>query len=69
MYYLFAAYFGGADITLTQIFYNLSVAAIGNFVGGGIIVSGANYLLAFRDIERNVVTTDVEAKSESKHVG
>lgn len=52
MYYLFAAYFNGADITLTQIFYNLSVAAVGNFIGGGIIVSGANYLLAYRDIEK-----------------
>lgn len=52
MYYLFAAYFGGADISLTQIFYNLSVSALGNFIGGGFIVSGANYLLAFRDIEK-----------------
>lgn len=52
MYYLFAAYFGGADITLPQIFYNLSIAAIGNFIGGGLIVSGANYLLAYRDIEK-----------------
>ena len=52
MYYLFIAYFSGADITLTGILYNLSVAALGNFVGGGILVSGANYLLAFRDIER-----------------
>ena len=52
MYYLFAAYFNGADISLSQIFYNLSVSALGNFIGGGIIVSGANYLLAFRDIEK-----------------
>jgi formate/nitrite transporter len=52
MYYLLIAYFSGADITLTAILYNLSVAALGNFIGGGILVSGANYLLAFRDIER-----------------
>ncbi len=52
MYYLFIAYFSGSDITLTGILYNLSVAALGNFIGGGILVSGANYLLAFRDIER-----------------
>ncbi len=52
MYYLFAAYFSGAEITLSQIFYNLSVSAFGNFIGGGVIVSGANYLLAFRDIEK-----------------
>lgn len=53
MYYLFIAYFGGADITLANIAYNLIIAALGNFVGGGIIVSGANYLLAYRDIEKN----------------
>ncbi len=52
MFYLFTAYFGGSDVSLIQIFYNLSVSALGNFIGGGIIVSGANYLLAFRDIEK-----------------
>ncbi len=52
MYYLFIAYFSGTGIKLTEILYNLSVAAIGNFIGGGILVSGANYLLAFRDIEK-----------------
>jgi formate/nitrite transporter len=60
MYYLFAAYFGGAEISLSQIFYNLCVAALGNFIGGGIIVSGANYLLAFRDIEKTVQTAEYE---------
>jgi len=53
MYYLFTAYFGGADITLSNIFYNLSIVAIGNFIGGGIIVSGVNYLLAYKDIEKS----------------
>ncbi len=52
MYYLFVAYFNGAEISLLDIFYNLSIAAFGNFIGGGIIVSGANYLLAYRDIEK-----------------
>ncbi len=52
MYYLFVAYFNGAEITLPQIFGHLSIAAIGNFIGGGLIVSGANYLLAYRDIEK-----------------
>lgn len=52
MYYLFTAYWGGADITLIDIFYNLSIVAVGNFIGGGIIVSGINYMLAYRDIER-----------------
>jgi formate/nitrite transporter FocA (FNT family) len=44
------AYFGGGEITLTGIFYNLSMVALGNFIGGGIIVSGVNYLLAYKDI-------------------
>lgn len=52
MYYLFTAYFGGGDITLAGIAYNLSIVAVGNFIGGGIIVSGINYLLAYRDIEK-----------------
>lgn len=52
MYYLFIAYFGGANISLSEIAYNLSVSAIGNFIGGGVIVSGINYLLAYRDIEK-----------------
>lgn len=41
-YYLFTAYFAGADITLIDIIYNLLVSSLGNFIGGGIIVSGAN---------------------------
>ncbi len=52
MYYLFVAYFSGADLSLADILYNLSVAAVGNFIGGGIIVSGINYLLAYKDIEK-----------------
>lgn len=53
MYYLFTAYFGGGEITLMQIAYNLSIVAIGNFIGGGVIVSGVNYLLAYKDIEKH----------------
>lgn len=52
MYYLFAALFFGAELTIMDIFYNLAVSGIGNFIGGGIIVSGINYLLAYRDIEK-----------------
>lgn len=51
-FYLFTAYFGGAEITLAEIGYNLFFVTIGNFIGGGIIVSGVNYMLAYRDIER-----------------
>ncbi len=45
MYYLFTAYFGGAEISLLEILYNLSVSALGNFVGGGIVVAGTNYII------------------------
>ena len=48
MYYLFAALFYGAPLTAKDIVYNLLVAAIGNFIGGGIIVAGINCLLASR---------------------
>jgi formate/nitrite transporter len=54
MYYLFTAYFGGADITLISILISLGIVAVGNFVGGGIIVSGINYLLAYKDIKRSI---------------
>lgn len=52
-FYLFTAYFGGAQFALTDIIYNLSVSALGNFIGGGIIVSGANYILAYKGSKRN----------------
>ena len=49
-YYLFTAYFAGANIAFSDIIYNLLVSGLGNFIGGGIIVSGANYVLAYKDI-------------------
>ncbi|MGF7144715.1 formate/nitrite transporter [Anaerotaenia torta] len=52
MYYLFAAYFGGAEISLLQILYSLCVSAVGNFIGGGIVVSGMNYLLIRKEAGR-----------------
>lgn len=52
MFYLSMAWIGGADISIPKILMNLGITAVGNFVGGGIIVSGANYLLAYRDIEK-----------------
>ncbi|TAH72106.1 MAG: formate/nitrite transporter family protein [Anaerolineaceae bacterium] len=52
-YYLFTAYFAGVDIALSDIIYNLLVSGLGNFIGGGIIVSGINYLLAYKDISKN----------------
>ncbi len=52
MYYLFTALFYGAELTAKDIFYNLAVCGVGNYIGGGIIVSGINYLLAYRDIEK-----------------
>ena len=53
MYYLFVAYFGGGAIGLGEIFISLGIVAMGNFVGGGIIVSGVNYMLAYRDINKS----------------
>lgn len=52
-YYLFTAYFAGVDITLLDIIYNMAVSGLGNFIGGGIIVSGANYILASKDITKS----------------
>lgn len=52
-YYLFTAYFAGAEIALTNIIYSLLISALGNFIGGGVIVSGLNYILAHKDIVRN----------------
>lgn len=51
-YYFTLGYLNGADITIGQIMKGLAISGVGNFIGGGIIVSGANYLLAFRDIPR-----------------
>ncbi len=48
MYYLFAALFYGAPLGAKDIIYNLVVSGVGNFIGGGIIVAGINYLLAVK---------------------
>lgn len=48
-YYLFTAYFAGAEISLMGIVYNLFVSGLGNFIGGGVIVSGINYILAYQN--------------------
>ena len=42
MYYLFTAYFFGADVTIGGIFYNLMLTTVGNFIGGALIVTGIN---------------------------
>ena len=52
-YYLFTAFFGGAEITISAIVYNLLASGLGNFIGGGIIVSGANYILAYKDLPKH----------------
>lgn len=52
MYYFFVAYFAGAAIGLGEMFYSIAVVAVANFIGGGIIVSGINYMLAYRDINK-----------------
>ncbi|NLK00010.1 MAG: formate/nitrite transporter family protein [Clostridia bacterium] len=48
MYFLYAGFFCGAKLTAMDIFYNLSISGVGNFIGGGIIVSGINYLAAYK---------------------
>lgn len=53
MYYLFVALFYGAPIPISGIVYNLGIAGIGNFIGGGIIVSGINYVLSYKDVPRD----------------
>ncbi|NLZ82198.1 MAG: formate/nitrite transporter family protein, partial [Clostridiales bacterium] len=53
VYYLFTAYFAGADISLTDIVYRLILSGIGNFIGGGVIVSGLNYIMAHKDIQKS----------------
>lgn len=67
-FYLSIAYLGGAKITLMEIANNLSVAAIGNFIGGGILVSGINYLLAYKDIakEKKEITTSKNMISQKR---
>lgn len=52
-YYLFTAYFSGVEITISDITYNLLVSGLGNFIGGGIIVSGVNYILAYKDLPKH----------------
>lgn len=45
MYFLFTAFFLGADITMGGIFYNLLFVTIGNFIGGAFIVTGIHKLI------------------------
>lgn len=52
MYYLFLAFFASEEIMLGEIFISLGIVALGNFIGGGVIVSGINYMLAYKDIEK-----------------
>ncbi|NLY10731.1 MAG: formate/nitrite transporter family protein [Firmicutes bacterium] len=49
MYYLFVAKFYGAALSATDIAYNLLVSGVGNFIGGGIIVAGINFLIAYKN--------------------
>lgn len=54
MYYLFAALLMGGALPATGILYNLAIAAIGNFIGGGVIIAGLNYLLACKDVPKDI---------------
>lgn len=52
MYYLFTALFYGAALTAKGIVYNLVIAGVGNFIGGGIIVAGINSFLADNNTDK-----------------
>lgn len=45
MFYLMMALFNGANITIAGIATSFVVVTIGNFIGGGVIISGFNYFL------------------------
>lgn len=45
MYYLFTAFFGGGELSLAGIFYNLSFVTLGNLIGGALLIAGLDYLI------------------------
>lgn len=45
MFYLTMAFVNGADITITGILISFAVVALGNFIGGALIIAGANYYI------------------------
>lgn len=45
MFYLVMAFINGANITVSGILISFGVVALGNFIGGGIIIAGVNYLM------------------------
>jgi len=45
MFYLIMAFVNGAAITISGILTNFGVVALGNFIGGGIIIAGVNYYI------------------------
>jgi formate/nitrite transporter len=45
MFYLMMAFFNGAGITVGGILTNFGIVTVGNFIGGGIVIAGVNYLM------------------------
>jgi formate/nitrite transporter len=45
MFYLTMAFFNGAEITMAGILTSFGVVTLGNFIGGAIIIAGANYYI------------------------
>lgn len=45
MFYLVMAFVNGASITITGIMTSFGVVTLGNFIGGAIIIAGANYYI------------------------
>lgn len=45
MFYLTMAFVNGADITILGILVSFAVVTLGNFIGGGVVIAGANYYI------------------------
>lgn len=45
MFYLTMAFVNGANITISEILVSFEVVALGNFIGGAIIIAGVNYYI------------------------
>jgi len=59
MFYIIMSYINGAAITVPSILTSFGVVALGNFIGGGIIIAGINYFL---DKDLNVAKGNSDSK-------
>lgn len=61
MFYLTMAFVNGASITIPGILISFVVVTLGNFIGGAIIIAGANYY-----IDKDLNITTLAAAQDSK---